>query len=117
MTPVSDFSPQIQHWYNSIHAYVALLRLQESDRKYSNSSNTYCFAKNCNIKDLKKTTKEELRDALRYCKIRQEEVMKSSKGLRKVHLRDCLVDARANNQVVRARGIKQKIDREQNVRM
>ena len=87
------------------------------DRKYSNPSNTYCFAKNCNIEDPKKFTKEKLKGALRNCKIRQEEVRKSSKGLRKVYLRDCLIDARAKNQVVRAFVIKQKIYREHNVRM
>ena len=70
MTPVSDFSPQIQHWYDSIHAYLALLRRKESDRKHSNPSYTYRFVKNCNIEDPKKLTKEELKDALRYCKIR-----------------------------------------------
>ena len=117
MTPVSDFSPQIQHWYDSIHVYLALLHLKESDKKYSNSSNTYRFAKNCNIQNPKELTKEELRDSLRYCKIRRAEVRKSSKGLRKVLLRDCLIDARAKNQIGRARGIKQKIDQEYNIRM
>ena len=66
MIPVSDFSSQIQHWYDSIHTYLVLLRLKESDRKHSNPSNRYHFAKNCNIEDPKKLTKEELRDALCY---------------------------------------------------
>ena len=117
MTPVSDFSPQIQHWYNSIHAYLALLRLKEFDKKYSNPSNTYRFARNCNIENPRKLTKKELRDSLRYCKIRRAEVRKSSKGLRKVLLRDCLVDARAKNHIERAQGITPKIDCKHNVRM
>ena len=54
---------------------------------------------------------------MRYCKIRQAEVRKASKGLRIVLLRDCLIDARAKNQIERARGIKQRIDRKHNVRM
>ena len=77
MTPVSDFSLHIQHWYDSIHAYLALLRLKELDKKYSNPSNTYHFARNCNMENPRKLTKEELRDSLRYCKIRQAEVRKS----------------------------------------
>ena len=60
MTLVSDSSSQIQHWYDRIHAYLALLRLQESDGKYSNPSNMYRFAKNSNIKNPKELTKEEL---------------------------------------------------------
>ena len=59
MTPVSDYSPQIQHWYDSIHAYLALLRLKKSDRKYINPSNTYHFARNCNIENPKELTKEK----------------------------------------------------------
>ena len=86
MTPVSHFSPQVQHWYNIIHAYLALLRLKKFDKKYSNPSNTYRFARNCNIENPRKLTKEELRDSLRYCKIRRAEVRKSSKGLMKVLL-------------------------------
>ena len=93
MTHVTNFSPQIQHWYGSIYTYLTLLRLKELDRKYNNPSNTYRFAENCNIEDPKKPTKEELRDALRCCKIRHKEFRKSSEDLRKVHLRDCLIDA------------------------
>ena len=40
MTPVSNFIPQIQHWYGNVHTYLVLLRLQDSDKKYSNPSNT-----------------------------------------------------------------------------
>ena len=114
---MSDFSPQIQHWYGIIPLYLALLRLEESDRKYSNPSNTYHFARNRNIEFPRKLTKEELRDSLRYCKIRRAGVRKASKSLRKVLLCDCLIDDRAKNQIERARGIKQKINREHNVRM
>ena len=34
-----------------------------------------------------------------------------------MHPNDCLIDSQAKNQVVRARGIKQKIDHEHNARM
>ena len=72
MTPVSDFSQQIQHWYDSIHVYLAPLCLKDLDRKCSNPSNTYQFARNCNIEEPKKLTEKDLKDALCYCKIRQE---------------------------------------------
>ena len=88
-----------------------------TENTYSNPSNTYQFAKNCNIEDLKKFVEEELKDIVRYCRIRQKEIRKQSNVLRKVHLRDYLIDARVENQVVRAHGIKQEIDREHNVRM
>ena len=128
MTPVSNFSPQMQHWYNNVHTYLALPCLRGSHRKYSNPSNTYQVARNFNIEDPKKLTEEELKDALGYYRIRQKEalgyyrirqkeVRKQATGLRRVHLCDCLIDDRAKNQAERGRGIKQKIDREHNVRM
>ena len=46
-----------------------------------------------------------------------KDLTKQAKGLRNVHLRDCLIDAQAKQQEERARGIRQKIDREHNVRM
>ena len=36
--PVMDFSPQIQHMYANIHAYLTLLRFKEADKKYNNLS-------------------------------------------------------------------------------
>ena len=41
---------------------------------------------------------EELKDGLRYCKIQKAELRKQAKGLRKVHMRDCLIDAQTKKQ-------------------
>ena len=46
-----------------------------------------------------------------------KDLRKQAKGLRKVHIRNCLIDAQAKQQKERARRIRQKIDREHNVRM
>ena len=32
MTPESEYSPQIQHWYDRIHAYMDLLKLKEGKK-------------------------------------------------------------------------------------
>jgi hypothetical protein len=36
---------------------------------------------------------EELKDGLQYSCIRKANIRKQTKGLRQVHLRDCLIDA------------------------
>jgi hypothetical protein len=43
-------------------------------------------------------TLEELKDGLWFCRIRKAELRKQAKGLQKVHLRDCLIDAQTKKQ-------------------
>ena len=51
-TPESPFSPEIQAWYDRIHAYLALIKLFEnSDGR--NKDNTYRFAKRKGIENPK----------------------------------------------------------------
>ena len=70
MTPVSDFSPKIQRWYDRTHVYVALCCLKNLDRKYSNPYKTQWFARRRNIENSKNLTEEETKDAVRYYIIR-----------------------------------------------
>jgi hypothetical protein len=60
---------------------------------------------------------EELKDGLRYCRIRKADLRKQAKGLRKVHLRDCLIDAQTKKQHGCVRLIKQTTHREESKRM
>ena len=60
---------------------------------------------------------EELCDGFRYCRIQKAELQKQAKGLRKVHLRDCLIDAQTKQQHNRAKDIKQTIIQEESKRM
>ena len=46
-----------------------------------------------------------------------KDLTKQAKGLRKVHLRDCLLDAQAKQQKERVKGTRQQIDCEHNARM
>ncbi len=49
---------------------------------------------------------EELQDELQFARIRKAELHKQAKGLRKVHLRNCLIDAMEKQQKTRAAAIK-----------
>ncbi len=91
LQPESDFSPTIQMWYDRIHAYLQLIRLKEG--KVSNASNILRFPKRTHIERPAELTMEELEDGLQFCRIRKADLRQQAKGLRKVHLRDCLMDA------------------------
>ena len=54
---------------------------------------------------------EELEDGLQFCRIRKADLRQ-----RKVHLRDCLLDAQSKRQNKRAKAIKLKLHREESKR-
>jgi hypothetical protein len=60
---------------------------------------------------------EELEDGLQFCRIRKADLRQQAKGLRKVHLRDCLLDAQSKRQNKCAKAIKLKLHQEENKRM
>jgi hypothetical protein len=96
LRPESNFSPTIKMWYERIHAYLQLIRLKEG--KASNASNIVRFSKRTYIERPAELTMEELEDGLQFCRIRKADLRQQAKGLRKVHLRDCLLDAQSKRQ-------------------
>ena len=102
-------------WYDRIHAYLQLIRLKEG--KVSNASNIVKFAKRMHIKRPEELTMDELEEGLQFCRIWKAELRKQATGLRKIHLRDCLLDAQTKRQNKRAKAIKQKLHREESKRM
>jgi hypothetical protein len=60
---------------------------------------------------------EELQDSLQFARIRRADLRKQAKGLRKTHLRDCLVDSMEKKQKKHTAAIKQTINREESKRM
>jgi hypothetical protein len=114
LRPESNFSPTIQMWYDRIHAYLHI-RLKEG--KASNASNIVRFAKRTHIERPVELTMEELEDRLQFCRIRKADLRQQTKGLRKVHLRDCLLDTQSKRQNKRAKAIKKKLHQEESKRM
>jgi len=100
-------------WYDRIYAYLQLIRLKEEKAK--NVGNVICFAVRTNMQTPNKLSMEELKYSLRYCQIRTAELRKQAKGLRKVHLRDCLIDAPTKKQHDCVRDIKQTRRKQANV--
>ena len=88
-TPESPFSPEIQAWYDRIHAYLALIKLFEnSDGR--NRDNTYRFAKRKGIENPKCLTMQEIKEGLRHCRMRQMEARRRAHPLREDHMLECL---------------------------
>jgi hypothetical protein len=104
--PESDFSPTIQMWYNQIHAYLQLIRLQEG--KVKNMGNVLHFAQRQHIKHPDLLTMDELKDGFQLACIRKANLRKQAKGLSKVHLRNRLIDTQTKKQHKRVAAIKQK---------
>ncbi len=96
LRPDSEYSPTTQMWYDRIHAYLQLIRMKEGKTK--NNGNAICFVVRTHIQDQGNLNLEELKDGLRFCRIGKAELRKQAKGLRKVHLRDCLIDAQTKKQ-------------------
>jgi hypothetical protein len=115
LRPESDYSLTIQMWYDRIHAYLQLIRLQEG--KARNVGNILRFARRQHIQSPEQLTMEELKDGLQFARIRKADLRKQAKGLWKVHLRDCLINAQTKRQHKQVAAIKQKCNPEESKRM
>ena len=113
--PESNFSPTIKMWYDRSHMFLQLIRLKEG--KASNASNIVRFAKQTHIGRPAELTMEELEVGLQFCRIRIADLRQQARGLCKVHLRDCLLDAQLKRQKERAKAIKLILHREESKRM
>jgi hypothetical protein len=100
-----DFSPTIQMWYGRIHAYLQLIRMKEG--KMNNTRNILRLARRQHINKPEELMTEELQVGLQFARIRKADLRKQAKGLRKVHLRNCLIDVMEKKQKSRAAAIKQ----------
>ena len=60
---------------------------------------------------------DKLKDGLQFARIRKADLRKQVKGLHKVHLRNCLIDAQTKKQHKQVVAIKKKCNREEDKRM
>ena len=110
-TSAAKFSPVIQDWYDTIHAYMDLLKLKQGLNKFMNKGNVRRKARRKNISNPADLSAEEIQDALGYCRIRDSDLRKQTKSLRRSHLRNCLIVAQDKYDKEKARAVKQKMDR------
>jgi len=108
LRPELPFSLPIQYWYDKIHAYQNLIRRLEG--KTRNNSNIIRHALRHDIEDPKSLTMEQLRDGLAWAQQRKQQNKPNAPGLRKTHLRDQLVNAKAKGDKKKEKAVKQKIE-------
>jgi hypothetical protein len=63
-----------------------------------NIGNILRFARRQHIDQPNRLTMDELKDGLQFARICKANLRKQAKGLHKVHLRNCLIDAQAKKQ-------------------
>jgi hypothetical protein len=78
-----------------------------------NVGNVLSFAWRQHIEHPKLLTMEELKEGLQFAHIHKADLRKQAKGLRKIHLCDCLIDAQTKKQHKRVAAIKQRCNREE----
>ena len=105
------FSEPVKTWTYRRRAYQGLHRMVLGQKV--NTPNILRFATECGIPDPKSLTEDQIRDGITFCKRRIKQLKKSAKGLRRVHLRDRLVEAQQLKNEKRVKGIRQTINREE----
>ncbi len=91
-------------WYERIHTYLQLIRMKEENAK--NINNILRFAQLQHIEQPEHLSMDELKDGLQLARIKKADLWQQAKGLRKVHLRDCLIEAQTKKQHKRVAAIK-----------
>ena len=80
-TPESPFSPEIQAWYDRIHAYLALIKLLENSTN-RNLENTFRFARRKGIDNLESLLLKEIKAGLQFCRLCQMEERKKGSPIK-----------------------------------
>jgi hypothetical protein len=91
LRPESNFSPTIQMWYDQIHAYLPLIQMREDKAK--SVGNILRFARRQHIEQPNQLTMDKLKEGLQFAHICKANLRQQAKGLRKIHLCNCLIDA------------------------
>ena len=115
LKPDLEFSGEVKLWHERMMAFNRLIKWRQG--KVRNVSNLIRYAKRRGIENPKELSLEQLQAGVQYAKAQKRLRKGTASGLRREHLRECLLDAESKNQEDRARGIKATIQREKNAKM
>jgi len=109
--PDMEFSPQVKLWQERMWAYKALIRWKKGNP--CNQTNIIRMAIRREIcDDPRQMTLEQMQAGEAYARNRKRLLRDLAPGLRKVHLRNCLMRAEHAKDETKAKGIKAKMERE-----
>ena len=111
--PDMPFSEPVQYWGMRRRSYKEFIKWVKG--KVRNGSNVIRCAKGHGIPHPKRLTLIQLEDGVSFCKYRMHVNRLNSRGLRRAHLRNCLIraeDLGDKDKVKRSRGlsIEKKVD-------
>ena len=107
LTPASPFGQDVQHWYDKIHVYLALMKIFKYLDKIIKYWTHLHIRQKKGIKIPKLLTVVEIIDGLKICRIRQTDARKRATQSRDKLLRECLATANDNDNKKQVSGIKQ----------
>ena len=111
LTPAAPCGPEVQYWYNRIHALKLMKRMLLKPQGKYNSSNNFRFASHL-MENPKSYNLMQIRDGIRYCKIKQKEARNRAIPTRDQMLRDRLAVAVRQQDKSKISGIKQILNTE-----
>ena len=113
--PDMVFSKPVRYWGMRRRSYKELIKSVKG--KVRNGSNVIRRAKRHGIPHPKGLTLTQLEDGVSFCKHRMHTNRLNSRGLRRGHLRNCLIRAEDLGNKDKVKGIKGVINREESGRM
>ena len=113
--PELEFSSKVKLWHERMQAYKGLIRWKKGNCR--NDSNIIRTALRREIPNPKEMTLQEMEEGVRYTKAKKRELRDTATGLRKTHLRECLLKAESSKDEEKAKSVKAVIEREGSKKM
>ena len=111
----APFSPEYALWHKRARIFLRMQRALEG--KVHNPGVMYKMARKLGIMQPRQWSLEEIQHGRAICKAWKRDLEKSAPALRSEHLRDCLIEAEAQQQVERAKALREMIDKEEGRQM
>ena len=81
LTPAAPFGPEVQYWYNRIHALKLMSRMILKSMGRHKTSKNYCCVSHM-MDNPKSYNLMQIVDGIRYCKLKQKEAVNRAESTR-----------------------------------
>ncbi len=115
LKPDLEFSLPVKLWDERMKAWKSLIRLKQG--KAINASNVVRKAVKARIDNPRQLSLEQAQEGYAYARARKHQLRAQAPELRRDHLRNCHLAAKARKDEEAAKAVRQKIDREGNKKM
>ena len=109
LKPHSPFSLPVKYWYDRIHTFRDLIKLQQGQHPRMGKSRILRSAKRLHIPDAGSLSIDDCKEGIRLSIIQQKEVRKQDAAHRSQHLGNCLQSAMDSGDEERIRAVKSRM--------